>query len=263
MYHGIVDDERLPRALWTFLHVRRFRRQLELLDRWGFTTVTFRDLQLEREGRLTLPAKPVILTFDDGYLNAYTHALPLLVEFGMKAVFFVLGDRKIRTNSWDAILGYPTAPLLDNGHILEMNAAGFEIGSHSMSHQNLCRLPGERVWREVVHSRIHLELLLDAPVLSFAYPYGAANGVAKRMVREAGYGFACGVMSGPVAFDADPHEIRRITIHSNVDSAGFALRMLVPYNRYTWLRWKLGDALRDLDPSLTGAGNRRLRTGKV
>src|SRR6185503_6063042 len=66
MYHGIVDDENLSRNLWTFLDTGKFRKHLELLDQWGFTTITFRDFQLHCEGKLTLPAKPVILTFDDG-----------------------------------------------------------------------------------------------------------------------------------------------------------------------------------------------------
>ncbi len=67
LYHRIVDNERMSRDWWSCVHVKRFRRHLELLDRWGFTTVTLNDIRLSQEGELNLPAKPVIITFDDGY----------------------------------------------------------------------------------------------------------------------------------------------------------------------------------------------------
>src|ERR1051325_2195833 len=96
MYHRIVDDARLSDSQWTCLHIKDFRKHLELIDRWGFTTVTFNDYRLFLMGELNLPKKPIILTFDDGYLETYRLAYPALQEFGMKAVVFVIADQSIK-----------------------------------------------------------------------------------------------------------------------------------------------------------------------
>ncbi|MBI4553682.1 MAG: polysaccharide deacetylase family protein [Candidatus Latescibacteria bacterium] len=238
MYHRIVDDADLCRAHWTSVHVRDFRRQLECLDRWGFTTITFDDYRLFLEGELNLPKKPVILTFDDGYLDTHQYAFPLLQEFGMKAVVFVLGKRAVKTNVWDRPLGLPEAPLMDWQHIMEMHVAGCEIGAHSMTHAKLSTLPERAAWSEIADSRTELEDLLNAPVLSFAYPYGVVDGRTKRMVEEAGYRIAYSVATGPATFGNDAYEVRRTTIFSTTGVIGFGLRVLTPFHYYEWLRWR-------------------------
>ena len=91
MYHRVVEDKAISDAHWSCVYVEDFRRQLELLDRWGFTAITFEDYRLFQSGELNLPKKPVILTFDDGYLDTYTVVFPVLQEYGVKAVVFVLG----------------------------------------------------------------------------------------------------------------------------------------------------------------------------
>jgi peptidoglycan/xylan/chitin deacetylase (PgdA/CDA1 family) len=243
MYHRIVSDESLCNAHWSYLHVSRLRRHLELLERLGYSAITFRDCILYSQGEITLPARPVIITFDDGYLDIYTTAFPLLQEFGMKAVVFVLGDRKIKENIWDSALGLPRASLLDNDHIRELHRAGYEIGSHSMSHVRLTHLHEDDVWNELSHSRLVLEALLDSRVCSLAYPYGVTSTTVKNTARNAGYLFACSVGSGPVAFGADPFEIRRITVYNTVNAAGLAMRLTKPYLMYSRLRSRVREAL--------------------
>src|SRR3989442_11286266 len=141
MYHRIVVKKSLSHDHWTCVHIDDFRRQLGLLDRWRFTPITFQDYRLFLQGELSLPRKPVILTFDDGYLDTYTTAFPLLQEFGVKAVVFVLADRRIRTNFWDRHFNLPHAALMERHHVIEMHEAGWEIGSHSLSHADLTQLP--------------------------------------------------------------------------------------------------------------------------
>jgi peptidoglycan/xylan/chitin deacetylase (PgdA/CDA1 family) len=238
MYHRIVDNDVLARQDPLSVHVREFRRQLEFLNRWGFTVITFEDYRFFEEGELNLPKKPVILTFDDGYADIYTNAFPVLQEMGMKAVVFVLGDRRFTTNSWDHHLGLPPAQLVDDQQILEMQAAGFEIGSHSLSHPRLPFLSKEQAWEEISRSRILLEILSNTPVRTFAYPYGLTNEKIKSMVAEAGYTFACGAFTGPATFGSDAYEIRRVRIHNTTGMIGFAMRLLAPYESYEHLRRK-------------------------
>lgn len=243
MYHRIVDDPRLVQGHWTCVDVKEFRKQLEMLDRWGFTPITFEDYRLFQSGELNLPRKPVILTFDDGYLDTYTAAYPLLQEFGVKAVVFVFADQKTRTNYWDRHLNLPEATLMNRREIVEMYEAGFEIGSHSIMHADLTQLSAAQAWEQVSRSRILLEILLNAPVATFSYPYGATNASIKQMVTRAGYKIACSVATGPAAFGDDPFEVRRIPILSTTGVSGFALRLLTPFQYYGSTRWKVRTAL--------------------
>lgn len=251
VYHRIVDDEAVSRKFWHCLHVERFRRQLELLDRWGFTPITFADYRLFREGELNLPSKPVIITFDDGYMDTFTYAFPLLQEFGMRAVVFVLGDRRIKTNYWDRTVGFPEAPLMDGRHILELHEAGFEIGAHSMSHVKLTAIREDLAWDEISRSRMLLEILLNDNVHTFSYPYGLNSAGTRRMTQNAGYLSACSVGSGPAVFGQDPFEIRRLTVFNNAGAGAFALRLLAPYEYYGWLRWRVSRYLKTGDPGHT------------
>lgn len=251
MYHRIVEEKAISDAHWSCVYVEDFRKQLELLDRWGFTAITFEDYRLFLSGELNLPRKPVVLTFDDGYLDTYTTAFPLLQEYGVKAVVYVIGNPEIKTNSWDLHV-MPESPLMERHHIVEMHEAGIEIGSHTLSHANLNRVTEEQAWEEISRSRILLEILLNAPVSTFAYPYGILNPKAKTMIVDAGYSLACSVSTGPAAFSEDPMEIRRITIFNRGGTAAFALRMLTPYQYYGWTRWKAGN-------TIYGSG----RTGRV
>lgn len=243
MYHRIADDERLCQAHWTLVHLKAFRSQLELLDRWGFTAITFDDYRLFLEGELNLPRKPVILTFDDGYLDTYENAFPLLQEYGMKAVVFAIGNQQIKTNVWDRSLGLPTGPLVDGKQLVEMHAAGFEIGAHSLNHVKLTTLTGDEAWQEISCPKTILESLLNSTVRSFSYPYGLVNGKIKRMVADAGYTFACGVCTGPASFGVEPFEIRRIAVPGTMGPVGFGIRLLTPFQRYEWIRWKARESL--------------------
>jgi peptidoglycan/xylan/chitin deacetylase (PgdA/CDA1 family)/glycosyltransferase involved in cell wall biosynthesis len=243
MYHRIVADDGLSDAHWTCVHVRDFRHQLELMERWGFTPITFDDYRQYLAGELNLPQKPVVITFDDGYQDIYEIAFPVLQELGMKAVVFALGNRQVKTNSWEQPDGPPIAPLMDGQRLVEMHAAGFEIGSHSMNHARLTALSEGDAWEDVSRSRMLLEILLNSPVRSFSYPYGQVNESLKRVVADAGFTVACSVFSGPATFGLEPFEIRRITVRSNTGMIGLRAQLLRPYQYYGWIRSKVGHSL--------------------
>lgn len=240
MYHRIVDDVVLSESSWLCLHKDTFRRHLELIERHGFTPITLRDYCLSLRSELVLPKRPIIITFDDGYLDTYEHAFPLLQEFGMKAVIFVLGDQSIRTNRWDEVNGSASVPLMDGQQIVEMHTNGFEIGSHSMTHAKLTEVSRDQLWEEVSRSRMILEILLNSPVQSFSYPYGLVNKTVERAVTDAGYSLGCSVFSGPPSFETEPFQIRRIEIRNSTTAFRFVTRILSPYPYYSWFRWKLG-----------------------
>ncbi len=261
MYHQIVSDEDTAPPMWYRLPVGKFHEHLEWLDRRGFTTITFEDYRLFRQGILNLPRRPVILTFDDGYYDNYKYAFPLLKQFGMRAVMFVLGNRKITQNTWDRDPVLSGERLMTDHEIIEMHQAGFEIGAHSYSHARLTDLPRVAAWEEIYYSRMRLEALLNSPVNSFAYPFGILNREIKGMVVDAGYTHACSVFSGPATFDSDSFEIRRMTITNSTGRAGLGVRLLLPYPHYQWTRWKVGGLLKvaraKFQPSLLLPGTRQ------
>ncbi|MDE3056852.1 MAG: polysaccharide deacetylase family protein [Bacteroidota bacterium] len=248
VYHRIVRGRGKENFCKFCLSEDEFRRHLEWLDRWGFTPITFEDYRIASEKQLELPHKPIILTFDDGYLDTYQVAFPLLKEFGMKAVIFVLGDRTIKNNVWDAHLNLLQSSLLEDSHILEMHEAGMEIGAHSMTHLKLTDVKEERAWEEISRARMLLEILLNAPVLSFSYPYGLVNETVKHMVASAGFTHACSVWTGPAVFGKDAYELRRIPILNSTTTSKLAVRVSSLFQYYSWMRWTAGKILRRKHP---------------
>ncbi len=238
MYHRVVgDDARTNGYTWT-VSVSQLRQQLSLLDKWGYTCISFQDYSLYRQGKIVLPKKPVIITFDDGYSEIVDNAVPVLKEFGVKATMFVLGDRSIRSNLWDADPEINGVPLLDNARVRQLRRSGFEIGSHSLTHSYLTDVSGNEAWNEIAGSKRMLEDLVEAPVTAFAYPFGSSTPALKKMVQSAGYAFGCGVFSGPPRFADDSYNIRRIPITRSTNMLDFAFKILTPYEYYAWLRWR-------------------------
>jgi peptidoglycan/xylan/chitin deacetylase (PgdA/CDA1 family) len=217
---------------------------MEIINRFGFTPITLFDYLCYLDGTVRLPRKPIIITFDDGYVDTYENAFPILDALGMKAVVFVLGNREINSNYWDQESGFEGAPLMTDEQMLELFQAGYEIGAHSSSHPRLPRLGKQAAWDEITKSRIGLEIILNSPVSSFSYPYGELNGEIKGMVADAGYRLACGVYTGPARFGEDLFEIRRLTIPGTLNIVGFASRLLLPHEYAEWIRWRMRSLMR-------------------
>jgi peptidoglycan/xylan/chitin deacetylase (PgdA/CDA1 family) len=124
------------------------------------------------------------LTFDDGLLDAYEHAFPLLERFGMKATFFPIAGAIGRRTDSDVFgpLRHASAE-----HLREIAARGHEIGSHSLTHADLTFLDREELERELRDSKRILEDILGHAVTSLSFPYGGWNDRVWQVARELGY----------------------------------------------------------------------------
>jgi peptidoglycan/xylan/chitin deacetylase (PgdA/CDA1 family) len=240
-YHRIADTTAEGESTGVTISQRTFRAHLALLEKWGYAPITFHDYQLYLGGVLSLPKKPVILTFDDGYKDLHTYALPVMKEFGMRGVIFIVGDRRMRTNEWDEGIS-PSYQLLDEEQILEFHEAGFEIGAHSMHHIRLTSVSASDAWEELHQARISIEILLNSPVQTFSYPYGLLNDELKSMAQQAGYSVACAAFSGPPVFGSDLLEVRRIKMIDTANPLNFWFRLQFVYVHYRWLWWQLKKA---------------------
>jgi peptidoglycan/xylan/chitin deacetylase (PgdA/CDA1 family) len=228
MYHRVVD--KAPPASKYNIYVTRqaLEEQLRSLRDRGFETVTFGDFLTRR-----VPGKPVILTFDDGYEDNYLHLLPLLKKYGMKAVVYILGNRRHKNNFWDIPQGEPEAALLKDRQIKEMDASGLvEFGAHSLNHAKLTELKPAGIRREVEGARKAIGKFLGKPVLSFAYPYGDLNDDIKKITREAGYTFGVAVKGRFTRFGEDLMEIRRVHMFPGTTLLDFRKKTSGFYHRY-------------------------------
>jgi peptidoglycan/xylan/chitin deacetylase (PgdA/CDA1 family) len=228
MYHRVVEKD-LPFSKYNIYVTREnLEKQFQFLQARGFETITFGDLMTRR-----IPRKPILLTFDDGYEDNYHHLFPLLKRYNVKAVIYILGNRNHKTNYWDAPQGEPKAALLKDKQIREMARTGLvEFGSHGMNHVKLTDLKSVEIQNEVTGSRKVLEKLLGKPIVSFAYPYGEANGEVKHAVREAGYTFGVSVQKGPTRFAEDLMEIRRVHMFPHTSLFDFWKKTSGYYLRY-------------------------------
>jgi peptidoglycan/xylan/chitin deacetylase (PgdA/CDA1 family) len=160
--------------------VGQFERQVALLAS-AFAVVPLRDLR--RTMQTARPDADIgCLSFDDGYLDNYTDALPVLERHGLKAAFFVA----------TGFIGGTLAgvPMLQRHQIRELADLGHEIGAHGVTHRRLPHLPLAEARREMAESKALLEDLTGRPVVSFAYPYGAYTEVLRDEARAVGFDIA-------------------------------------------------------------------------
>jgi peptidoglycan/xylan/chitin deacetylase (PgdA/CDA1 family) len=159
----------------------KFEDEIRLLHDWQYTPISTTMLvQAIRKGT-SLPPRPIIITFDDANEDNYTVAFPIMQTYGFTGILYLPFD-------YIGTPGYMTA-----GQINEMIAAGWEIGSHTLTHPTDFLTLGQAALRsEIVDSKAQLEDLFGVPVETFAYPFGDVTSAAVDYVHFAGYIAAMG-----------------------------------------------------------------------
>jgi peptidoglycan/xylan/chitin deacetylase (PgdA/CDA1 family) len=166
----------------------RFERQLAWLQAHGLRGVSMPELLTAMdEGR----AHGLVgLTFDDGYADFASNAVPALQRYGFTATVFVVSARIGSYNAWDE---GPRKPLMTAEQLRCVVSAGMQVSAHGRQHLSLPSLDADELGREVGGSRTELEDVLGRAVTGFAYPYGQVTAREMRAVRAAGYDHACAV----------------------------------------------------------------------
>lgn len=148
------------------------------------------------------PGKSFVLTFDDGLASVHAEALPLLAELRWTATVFVtagaIGGRSAQ--GW---------PMLDAGMLRELYAGGISIGGHTVSHPNLKRSTNAQIRSELEEGQARLQELVEAPVRSFAYPFGRYDARSRSVAAEL-YDCACTDVLAYARAGDDPWLLPRI-----------------------------------------------------
>jgi peptidoglycan/xylan/chitin deacetylase (PgdA/CDA1 family) len=163
-----------------------FQQQMDYLAQHGYHPITLTELRGYLHGQQSLPDRPVVLTFDDGYADLYTQAFPVLKHHHFKAVAYIVSGFLARTER-----------NVSPDQIREMDAYGIEIGAHTVNHVDLTR-SGGTLGFEVSGSKSMLEAIVGHPVLDFCYPSGKYNSQVIEAVQAAGFESATTTQEGAV-----------------------------------------------------------------
>jgi peptidoglycan/xylan/chitin deacetylase (PgdA/CDA1 family) len=186
--------------------------QLDYLAKAGFVTVSLREVIDAQQGPGSLPAHPIVLTFDDGFEDAYQAALPLLKKRGQKATFFIVSGFTGADAAHRVHEPATHRPYLIWSEVRALHEAGMEIGSHTVSHAKLTGMKLPALRHELRQSKHVLEQGLGVPIDFFAYPYTSQHSSIRTEVHNAGYrGAVVGARGGD-----DPFQLQRITMHSRM-----------------------------------------------
>lgn len=196
-----------------------FEAQLKALQSAGFVTVTPELLDAALSGEGTLPAKPVMITFDDGWRNQYTYAAPLLKKYGFTAVFFV----------YPQLIRPRATVFMSSGEVKALSDAGFSIGSHTWSHADLRGKRGEtsdafarRTLGELDRSKRWIEAVTGKPAVTLAYPDGFYDTSSPSTLAAAGYRLAFTIDQHDVAVPvSDRYALGRFAVTRGLSVASF------------------------------------------
>ena len=187
-----------------------FRAQMQYLADHGFHVLSLHQAVVAIAAHHPLPSRPVVLTFDDGYADFFTAAVPTLRAHGFTATDFVISGRM-------GLFSFMTA-----AQVQAADQMGFTIGAHTVDHYALAALTPARATWEMRQSKLALESLLGHPVIDFAYPYGSYNALAIAVAVRLGFETACSTLSGTVHSAGQLMVLSRVRIGGAMTLTTFA-----------------------------------------
>lgn len=208
MYHSVDDSGSV-----ISVSAEQFERHIDELARAGFRSLSLSDAARTLREAKPLPERAVVITFDDGYRNVYTHAFPVLARHGFTATVFLVCEFVDRPGLHvPPELDGPRLSFLTSAEIHELMRHGIEMGAHTVSHADLSAIPFDDAVREVADSKRSLEELLGRPVTTFAYPFGRFTQAVRDEVSTL---FDCAVSTrlGYARAGSDPFALERCDVY--------------------------------------------------
>lgn len=225
-YHKISQPDPKAQEKGLYVRPRTFDRQMNLLKLLGYKSITPDELLDALEDKGTLPKKPIMITFDDGYQDNYTHALPILKKYGFRATIFVTARHvgKYTPLSPDCNETLP-AQILTWEEMRALEQEGIRIASHTASHRRLTHLEEEEIRREFIESKRLLEEGLGHPIKYLSYPFGSFNSKVERIAKECGYRAAFSTIPGKIHCSTNLFTLKRIRVSGHTHLLRFLRRV--------------------------------------
>jgi peptidoglycan/xylan/chitin deacetylase (PgdA/CDA1 family) len=216
---------------------RRFEHFMGLLRDRGYTGVSARAWSAWRRGVATMPKRPILLTFDDGYADLGDYALPLLDRLGWGATVFIATSTVGGRSAWDEPEGAAN-PILTAAEVRRWSARGVEFGAHGMTHSDLTLVDRETLLGEVLGSRDALAELLGRPVTSFAYPYGRYDDKVREVVGSS-FEVAFSTEEGLNDGETDRTRLRRTMVQATDTAIDLVLRARLGWSPFERVRARI------------------------
>lgn len=191
----------------------QFEAQMDFLCDNGYQSITLNQLYRAFYQGASLPPKPFVITFDDGYLDNYTTAFPILRRYGFTATVFMVSSYI----GGEDFLSWP--------QLKELVASGWEIEGHTDTHPYLSKIDEITLLHELKSSKELLELGLGKTVDFLAYPYGDFDSAVLQAVRDTGYLMAFTTERGWANPNSDARQIQRIYCYANMGQNEFSRRL--------------------------------------
>ena len=220
MYHRIAkitgDRNSLP--------AEKFEEQLRYLAENNFTTITPDMLYNYYVNRVPLPKKSVLLTFDDGYADNYTKALPLLLKYKMTAVVFPIGNWIGKPNHWENF-GKKETTTMTLAQLKAWQKSDMQIEVHTLNHPFLNNCSQSKLDDELFNSKKLFENLLAKPMNYLCYPYGCFNQKVIDTAKRAGYKMAFAIFENVPLWKIDLFALPRIPVPAHQKMWEFKLKV--------------------------------------
>ena len=191
----------------------RFAKQVAALERKGYEAITLGRVWQAWRGEASLPRRPVVLTFDDGYLSQYRTAA-----------------RTLRARDWPGVLNLQVDRLgaaggLTRAQVRRMLADGWELDSHSLTHPDLTKVGAARLRRELIGSRDAIAREFGVTTSFFCFPYGHYDAAVEAAVLAAGYLAATTTRRGLASPAGDRFALPRISVSVRTRPAALLRRL--------------------------------------
>lgn len=199
-YHRVNDIDENSFTL----HVEQFDAQMKYLVDDGYSVITPDELLDAWENNKTLPAKPVVITFDDGSVDNYKNVFPILKKYNLKATVFVITDN---------VSLYPNYMTWDQAKEMQ-NSGLIDIESHTLSNKSFSKIYSrDKLWDQIYGSKQAIEWYLKKPAKFIAYPEGKYTVESEKICKEVGYRAGFTVDYGLARKDPKNYVLDRIPIY--------------------------------------------------
>ncbi len=218
MYHSVADASPPELQTWTATPAQ-FAAQMGWLAEQGYRALTVSQLVQMRQAGQPLPERAIVLTFDDGYANFLSTAMPIMAKHGLASTLYVttgfVDHQRHLFGTQPSILTWPQLREIQRNPLVE-------IGAHTHDHSPLDRLNRADAEREITLPKQRLEQELGQRIESFCYPFGFNSAAVRAQVKAAGYTSACAIYYRTSAPNEDAFALSRFLIADTTDLNEFA-----------------------------------------